>query len=181
MEKKKRGRKESSVSIESDRLRSILKDRGYTITSLAKAIGYDRSGVSTSINKGRMDIGMLEKIGEKLNVHTLYIRGTFPMWLPYADYEVMERAKEARLHLIKWLELSDFNESNQMLKALGGITIAEYVAEEERIYKSNDLGYDEYDLYSTIADKLYNIVFNFLIDCGQIGLKGVKQLYYSED
>ena len=70
------GRKESSVWIDGDRIKEILADKRKTITDLSNAIGYARSGVSTSINNNRMDVGMLTAIGEELDVAPCLIRHT---------------------------------------------------------------------------------------------------------
>lgn len=65
----KRGRRASSKRINSDRLRYLLEQKDHmTISQLAKSIGYDRSGVSTSINRSYMDVQMIIAIGKALDV-----------------------------------------------------------------------------------------------------------------
>ena len=87
-EKKKAGRRNTSVSIEGNRIKEILKDKGINIKQLSESIGYARSGVSTSINSNKMDADMLDAIGKYLDVAPCFISHTETVWFPVYDCDL---------------------------------------------------------------------------------------------
>ena len=63
-----RGRKPSSIEIDTERLTKWMKDRNVTKVELARAVGYSREAVTRSINNGRVDIMLLANICWYLDV-----------------------------------------------------------------------------------------------------------------
>ena len=87
-EKKKAGRRNTSVAIEGNRIKEILKDKGINIKQLSESVGYARSGVSTSINSNKMDADMLDAIGKYLDVAPCFISHTETVWFPVYDCDL---------------------------------------------------------------------------------------------
>ena len=68
------GRHVSSVNINSDLLNECLKDKCLSKTELARRIGYSREAVTKSINRGVMDVVMLDLIAWHLGKDDNYFR-----------------------------------------------------------------------------------------------------------
>lgn len=149
--KKRVGRRSSSSQINSERLRFILAQKKLTITKLSQLIGYDRSGLSKSINKGYMDNQMIEEIGRVLDIDPQALLvgyvGTFVNLTryhtskdengndlpPYSSYEFDKDQRLARRHFQTWLYCVSEN-----IESFGSsITVDEYFKlRKEDIYPS---------------------------------------------
>ena len=69
------GKKDTSVPIDSGRIREQIRKKGYNIASLAREINYSRETLTKAINAGKMDFHLLDVISKKLNVTPDYLRG----------------------------------------------------------------------------------------------------------
>lgn len=106
------GRKTTSKRIKGNRLKTVLKNRGYSISKTAIEIGYTREAISKSINNNRMDITMLDIICKFLNISPRYIEGIENEISTYNIYSVSDTliaAKHNKYDLLeKYLKKSYF-------------------------------------------------------------------------
>lgn len=101
------GRKENSVPVNSERIESRRKEKGYSKASLAREIGYSREAVTRSINNGYMDIGMLEHIAKALDCYPTYLQGTYDGDSPHSDYEFDRKWAVREEYFTKFLKLCE--------------------------------------------------------------------------
>ena len=153
------GRKGSSVTIDSAIIRRELDEHNYSKASIAKKIGYSREAVTKSINKGIMDIGMLEKIAQLLNVMPEYLQGLISQKMPYADHTFNKHWDNATEYFRLWLKEyehditirqcdlpSDFNGSVPVY------SMADFLKE----YNANEVIYD--DAGNRLSDDGYDLI-----------------------
>lgn len=73
--KKKTGRKPSSVPIRTKTIKRMYSLKGYTQAKLAKEAGYSREAISRAVSAGSMDIVMLGRVADVLDVCSIYLQG----------------------------------------------------------------------------------------------------------
>lgn len=86
MEKKnKTGRKTTSVTINAEKLKTVMLEKPLNQGQLAYKTGYSRESINRAINKQWMDITLLDKICECLDVSPKYITDEIEKYSMFAD------------------------------------------------------------------------------------------------